>query len=274
MDNPPFDTLIQCRVLNVSTSGFYQWRSRPTPDKVEDYRILDALVRSFNNSLGTYGVKRLTDDLKDQGEIINHKRVARIKRENGLYPKQSKAYVTTTDSNHGKAVANNVLNRAFRVDQPNKVWVSDITYIPSRQGMLYLAVILDLYSRQVVSWQLADHMRSELIGEVIDIAVARRGVLPELFHSDRGSQYVSELVGGKLLGVTISMSRKGNCWDNAVAESFFGTLKSEHIDFEDYSNIEQARMSLFKYIEGFYNRRRKHSFLGYLSPDNFEKLAG
>lgn len=274
LDNPQFDTLTQCQVLNVSASGFYQWRSRPTLDNKEDQRILDALIDSLDNSFGTYGVKRLTDDLKDQGEVINHKRVARIKRENGLYPKQSRAYVTTTDSNHSKAVADNVLNRKFKVNRPNKVWVSDITYIPSKQGMLYLAVILDLYSRQVVGWQLADHMRAELIGEAIDIAVARRGILPELFHSDRGSQYVSELVEEKLLSVTISMSRKGNCWDNAVAESFFGTLKSEHVDFEDYDNIEQTRMSLFKYIEGFYNRRRKHSFLGYLSPDNFEKLAG
>ena len=265
--------MIQCRTLNVSPSGFYQWRSRPVPDKAEDKRILSALVESFDNSLGTYGVKRLTDDLKDQGEVINHKRVARIKRENGLYPKQSKAYVTTTDSNHCKPVADNVLDRAFTVDGPNKVWVSDITYIPCLQGMLYLAVILDLYSRKVIGWQLVGHMRAELIGDTIDVAVARRGTLPALFHSDRGSQYVSDLVEEKLLGVTISMSRKGNCWDNAVAESFFGTLKSEYVDFERYETLGQARISLFKYIEGFYNRRRKHSFLGYLSPDNFEKLA-
>ncbi len=129
---------------------------------------MDTLVESFDNSLGTYGVKRLTDDLQDQGEAINHKRVARIKRENGLYPKPSKVYVVTTDSNHGKPVAENVLNRAFRVDKPNKVWVSDITYISSLQGTLYLAVILDLHSRKVVGWQLADHMRADLIGDAID----------------------------------------------------------------------------------------------------------
>ena len=259
--------------MNVSSSGFYQWRSRPEPDLTEDQRILDTLINLFDDSLGTYGIKRLTNDLKDLGEDINHKRVARIKRENGLYPKQCKRFVATTDSGHGKPVANNTLNRQFIVESPNKVWVSDITYINYNKGTLYLAVIIDLYSRKVIGWQLADHMRATLVGDAIDIAVARRGTLPELFHSDQGSQYVSELVESKLSQVEISMSRKGNCWDNAVAESFFGTLKSELIDFEKYESIDQARLSLFNYIEGFYNRKRKHSTLNYMSPENFEKMA-
>ena len=264
---------IMFRVLQVSPSGFYQWRSRPVRDQSEDSRVLELLLDLFDESYGTYGTKRLTHDLNEQGETINHKRVARIKRQNGLYPKQHKQFVSTTDSGHGLPVAKNVLDRQFIVDKPNHAWVSDITYIPYQKGVLYLAVILDLFSRKVVGWQLADHMKASLVGDAIDIAVARRGTYPMLFHSDRGSQYVSELVEEKLGGVKISMSRKGNCWDNAVAESFFGTLKSELVNFEEYKNIDEARVSLFNYIEGFYNRKRKHSTLNYLSPENFEKIV-
>jgi putative transposase len=220
-----------------------------------------------------YGVPRLTQELKAQGETINHKRVARLKREHSIYPKQHKRFVVTTDSNHKQPIAQNTLNREFSVDKPNKVWVSDITYIPLATGYVYLAVVIDLYSRAVVGWQLASHMRAELVCEAVAIAKAQRGCLPELFHSDRGAQYVSEELENMLTGVTISMSRKGNCWDNAVAESFFGTLKTEHVNFEKYFNLREARTSLFQYIEGFYNRRRRHSHLGYRSPDNFERLA-
>lgn len=220
-----------------------------------------------------YGVPRLTQELKAQGETINHKRVARLKREHSIYPKQHKRFVVTTDSKHNQRIAQNALNRQFSVDEPNKVWVSDITYIPLATGYVYLAVVIDLYSRAVVGWQLANHMRAELVCEAVAMAKTRRGCLPELFHSDRGSQYVSEELENMLVGVTISMSRKGNCWDNAVAESFFGTLKTEHVNFEKYFNLREARTSLFQYIEGFYNRRRRHSHLGYRSPDNFERLA-
>lgn len=265
---------MQCRVLQVSSSGFYQWRSRPKPNKSDDKRILDSMLSFFEESDSTYGIKRLTDDLQESGEKINHKRVARIKRENGIYPKQCKPYVVTTDSSHGKPVAKNILDRKFQTSEPNAVWVSDITYIPYARGFLYLAAIIDLYSRKVVGWQLGDNMKASLVVDAIKAAVARRGTLPKLFHSDRGSQYVSEEVAHHLEGVTISMSRKGNCWDNAVAESFFGTLKSEHVDFEHYADEEEARMKLFRYIEIFYNRKRKHSFLGNRSPENFEIQAG
>jgi transposase InsO family protein len=260
--------------MGVSTSGFYHWRSKPKEIPTKDEKLLDKLISLFDESQGTYGVTRLTNDLRELGEVINHKRVARAKRENGLYPKQCRYFVVTTDSKHGKPVAKNHLNRQFKVSEPNTVWVSDITYIPYRHGMLYLSVVLDLHSRKVIGWQLANHMKAELVSETIERAIVRRGCLPKLFHSDRGSQYVSELVANKLQGVTISMSRKGNCWDNAVAESFFGTLKLEHINFENYVTMDQARASLFNYIEGFYNRTRKHSSLNYLSPNDFEKLAG
>ena len=260
--------------MNVSKSGFYDWRSRPESQrKKENERLLDKLKQCFTESHQTYGIRRLTEDLNDLGEPVNHKRVARLKHDNGIYPKQYKKFVVTTDSRHCKAIADNVLNRKFAVNRPNAVWVSDITYIATKAGWVYLVVIIDLYSRQVIGWQLADHMKAEMVCQAVEIARYNRGCLPELFHSDRGSQYVSEALEDILTDVKISMSRKGNCWDNAVAESFFGTLKTEHTNHEKYKNIKEARMSLFQYIEGFYNRKRRHSTLGYISPFQFEEQA-
>lgn len=273
-DHPEFDTALACAAMGVSKSGYYDWRDRPLSQrKQDDARLLVKLKDCFVQSERTYGVRRLTDDLQDTGEVVNHKRVARIKRENAIYPKQHKAYVVTTDSTHGKAVAKNVLDRQFTVDKPNEVWVSDITYIRTQAGWIYLAVIIDLYSRRVIGWQLAEHMRAELVCQALAQAKARRGCLPKLFHSDQGVQYVSEELEVMLKGVTVSMSRRGNCWDNAVAESFFGTLKREHVHHESYQNIHDARLSLFQYIEGFYNRRRRHSHLGNLAPELFEDKA-
>jgi transposase InsO family protein len=263
-----------CRVLSVSKSGFYDWRSRPESHRTkENKQLLEKLKKSFMDSHHTYGVRHLTEDLNNLGEPVNHKRVARLKQENSIYPKQHKAFVVTTDSTHGQGVADNLLARQFDVDKPNAVWVSDITYIATKVGWVYLAVIIDLYSRQVIGWQLAGHMKAELVCQAVEMARYTRGCLPELFHSDRGSQYVSEKLEDVLMGVTISMGRKGNCWDNAVAESFFGTLKTEHTNHERYKNIKEARMSLFQYIEGFYNRKRRHSTLGYVSPSQFEEQA-
>lgn len=266
---------LQCRVLGVSKSGYYDWRSRPeNPRQTDETRIVTHLKACFEASQRTYGVRRLTDDLNDAlDERVNHKRVARLKQKHGIYPKQHKAYVVTTDSGHGKPVADNQLDRQFRVSRPNAVWVSDITYIATDAGWVYLAVVIDLYSRMVIGWQLAEHMRAELVCQAVAMARARRGCLPELFHSDRGSQYVSEELEDVLEGVTISMSRKGNCWDNAVAESFFGTLKTEHVNHEVFDTIYDARLSLFQFIEGFYNRKRRHSYLGNVSPVRFEENA-
>ncbi|WMS89215.1 IS3 family transposase [Pleionea litopenaei] len=273
-EHPEFNVYLQCRALGVSYSGYYDWRSRPpSARQIEDERLLGKLVECFNDNEQTYGVPRLTKELKESGEPVNHKRVARLKRENNIYPKQFKAFVVTTDSSHGKPVANNLLNREFKVEEANQVWVSDITYIPTSTGWIYLAVIIDLYSRAVIGWQLAEHMKAELVCDAVKMAQARRGCLPKLFHSDRGCQYVSEELESLLVGVTISMSRKGNCWDNAVAESFFGTLKTEHVNFENYFNLREARMSLFRYIEGFYNRKRRHSHLDYKAPMIFEESA-
>jgi len=257
--------------LGVSKSGFYDWRSRSECERQkQDDRLVEKLKIHFHQSQRTYGVRRLTDDLIESGEIVNHKRVARLKRKHGIYPKQHKSFVVTTDSSHGKAIAENVLDRQFAVDTPNKAWVSDITYIWTKAGWVYLAVVLDLYSRMVVGWQLAEHMRAELVCQALEQGKARRGCLPVLFHSDRGSQYVSDEIETQLEGVTKSMSRKGNCWDNAVAESFFGTLKTEHVNHETFNDIHEARTSLFQFIESFYNQRRRHSYLGNISPARFE----
>lgn len=186
--------------------------------KQDDQRLLELLKDCFYESRCTYGVRRLTDDLTELGEVVNHKRVARLKRENTIYPKQYKAFVVTTDSKHGKAVADNVLNRQFTVSKPNEVWVSDITYIATQVGWVYLAVVLDLYSRRVVGWQLAEHLRAELVTEAVAMAKAQRGCLPKLFHSDQGSQYVSDKMETELKDVTLSMSRKGNCWESLPHE--------------------------------------------------------
>lgn len=271
-----FDICRQCAALEVSKSGYYAWQRRSLSRREQENQNVVALIcKSLDESDYSYGVRRITDDLRDWDCAVNHKRVARLKRVNGLYPKQAKPFVVTTDSDHGRPVAANVLNRQFAVNRPNAVWVSDITFIPSAVGWLYLAVVLDLYSRRVIGWALADHMRADLVETAIRLAYAQRRCWPELFHSDQGIQYASDQIVDLLsqAGVQLSMSRKGNCWDNAVAESFFGTLKTEHVDYQCYNSLQEAQQSLFRYIEGFYNRRRKHSYLDYKSPEAFEKAS-
>jgi len=265
---------LQCKILGVSKSGYYDWRSRPESKRDRRNKaLLEKLKQSFDNSHKTYGVIRLTEDLNASGENVNHKRIARLKRKHSIYPVQYKRYVVTTDSDHLMPIADNLLNREFTNREHNEVWVSDITYIPTEAGWAYLAVVIDLYSRMVIGWQLASHMRADLVCDAIRMSEIRRGSLPKMFHSDRGTQYASEDVANSLPGVTVSMSRRGNCWDNAVAESFFGSLKTELVDHAKYKNIGDTRQSLFQYIEGFYNQRRRHSFLGYVSPATFERNA-
>jgi len=258
--------------MGVSRSGYYDWRSRPVSAREQkNQQIVKKLTQCFEDSQRTYGVIRLTKDLNALGEEVNHKRVARLKRLHRIFPKQHKAYVATTDSTHGQAVARNVLSRQFKTEEENQIWTSDITYLPMKSGWVYLAVILDLFSRKIIGWHIATHLRAELVVQALDVAKARRSCLPKLFHSDQGVQYISDDVAKELPGVTISMSRKGNCWDNALAESFFGTLKHELVNFERYETIYDARRSVFQYIEGFYNRTRRQSHLDYLSPQQFEE---
>lgn len=271
--HPEFDTAIACGVMEVSLSGYYSWQSRPMSKRdIENQKLLTLLQESFRQSHKTYGIIRLQKDLDRQGFHVNHKRIERIKRENNIYPRQFKKFVTTTDSNHDSPVAKNELNRKFDEANKDQVWVSDITYIATKAGWVYLAVIIDLYARKVVGWDVDNHMRASLVCNAVKNAIETRRCLPQMFHSDRGVQYVSEELE-KVLDrkkVIISMSRKGNCWDNAVSESFFGTLKQELVHHEKYENLNDARMSLFKYIEAFYNSKRLHSKLGFKSPNEYE----
>ncbi len=263
-----------CAVLGVSSSGYYDWIDRPESSRSRSNRSLITKIRCFHQaSRRTYGSPRIHRDLQDTGVTVGVNRVARLMKQEGIQAKMAKRFVVTTDSKHTMKAAPDRLQRRFRTEAPNRAWVSDTTFIATRQGWLYLAVVLDLFSRQVIGWAMGDKNDRELVSNALTMAVWRRGMVRDVIvHSDQGSTYAS---GGyqKLLQeyeLSCSMSRKGECLDNAVAESFFGTLKAELVDDEDYRTKDEAKASLFHYIETFYNRRRRHSFLGYLSPAEFE----
>ena len=223
----------------------------------------------------TYGSPRVHEDLQEQGIRCGRKRVARLMRENGIRAKQARRFKATTDSDHNDPVAPNLLDREFHVDVPDRVWVADLTYIWTREGWLYLAVILDLFSRRVVGWSMSKRITSQLTLEALSVALWTRKPSPGLLHhSDRGSQYTCGDYRDVLdeHGVLCSMSRKGDCWDNAVAESFFKTLKVERVNDRDYWTREEAQTDIIDYIERFYNRKRRHSYLGYVSPVEYELL--
>ena len=266
-----------CKVLSVSSSGYYDWIDRPESERSKSNRALTAKIRCFHQaSKKTYGSPRIHRDLQEMGEAISVNRVARLMKQAGVQSKMAKRFVITTDSKHTMQPAPDQLKRKFYTDSPNKAWVSDTTFIATRQGWLYLAVILDLYSRQVIGWAMGDRNDRKLVSTALTMAVWRRGMVKQvIIHSDQGSTYASgeyqQLLNQHHL--ICSMSRKGECLDNAVAESFFGTLKAELVDDADYKTKDEARVSLFHYIEAFYNRRRRHSFLGYISPVEFEAMS-
>lgn len=260
----------------MSRSGYYCWRNRGKSSRQQEYERLIPLVKeSHRQSRGTYGARRIADDLVAQGESCGRTKAATLMDLAGVQAKQNKKFKVTTDSKHNLPVAPNLLDRQFEVKEPDSVYVSDITYIWTAEGWLYLAVILDLFSRRVVGWSLQKRMTKKLVMDALLMAIWRRRPAPGLiFHSDRGSQYCSLdfkrlLKRHKMLS---SMSRKGDCWDNAVAESFFGTLKTEQIFFTDYRSRETARRDIVDYIEMFYNSKRRHSYLGNLSPKQYEEM--
>lgn len=263
-----------CEVLGVSPSAYYEWVHEQEAEHARRDADLAGRVRAlFVQFKGRYGCPRIHAELAKEGERVSRKRVARLMRESGLRAKSARKYKATTDSNHALPVAPNLLGQRFNVDAPNKAWVSDITYLWTRQGWLYLCVIIDLYSRKVVGWSLRERMTAELVCEALDAAVKARRPPPGLvFHSDRGSQYASRLFRRRLWRYRMrqSMSAKGNCWDNAVAESFFATLKKELVRDHAFPSRDAARSDVFEYIEVFYNRRRAHSLLGYETPTSFE----
>jgi len=264
-----------CEVLKASRSGYYAWSRRPpSPAAVRRDRLVAEIRRAHGESRDTYGSPRVYRALKARGVPCCENTVAKLMKAQGVRPKARRPFaVKTTDSRHDRPVAPNTLNREFYPDRPDAVWTADITYVPTAEGWLYLAVVLDLFSRRVVGWATADHLRSELACDALRMALThRRPGEGLLHHSDRGAQYASEeyqrLLAGH--GVEPSMSRTGNCWDNAVTESFFSTAKRELTHHESYATREEARRSLFEYIEVFYNRQRLHSTLGYRSPAAYE----
>jgi putative transposase len=272
-----FPVRLMCRVLDVSSSGFYDWLERPeSPRAVENRAVVAKIQAIHGDSRRTYGSPRVHASLQDAGYRIGRNRVARLMRDNAIRARTKRKFRVTTDSRHDHPVAPNRLDRQFEVAAPNTVWVADISYIPTREGWLYLAVVLDLFSRQVVGWAMDQQMPQELTLAALDMAIQRRRPLPGcMHHSDRGSQYAAGDYRKQLAkyGMVCSMSRKGNCWDNAPMESFFHSLKTEQVHHCDYQTRDEARRDIFEYIEVFYNRQRRHSTLGYLSPAQFELAA-
>lgn len=266
-----------CRVLSVSRSGYNAWLHRgKSCREIEDDRLLDKIKEIFKASRKAYGSRRVHKQLAADGEICSRRRVARLMRKNGIKPERKRRFVQTTDSKHNFPVAENLLGRDFSACEPDKAWASDITYIPTDEGWLYLAGVLDLYNREAVGWSMSERIDRHLVIDALDMAISRRKPDPGLIaHSDRGSQYASFDYQKELErhGLICSMSGKGDPWDNAVMESFFGTLKTELIHHRRYKTRDEARRDIFEYIEIFYNRVRLHSALGYLSPTQFAAKA-
>jgi len=266
-----------CRVLGVKRSSYYVWKKRGLSQRDRrDLELLEKVRQSYRLSSGRYGSPNIHEDLQQWGYCCGRKRVARLMRENGIRSKIVKRFRVTTDSEHTLPIADNLLQRDFTARRQNLVWVSDITYVWTHRGWMYLCVILDLWDRKVVGWSMGKRLIAELAIRALDKAVMlRQPVKGLLFHSDRGVQFASEGFRDQLHqhGMVQSMSRKGDCWDNAVAESFFAILKRELVYHKNYRTREEARLSIFQYIEGWYNRRRRHSTLGRKSPLEFASAA-
>ncbi len=265
---------VMCRVLGVSPSGFYAWRTRPPNQWTQRREQLgQEIMVIFEESHGTYGSPRVHAELVARGVICCQKTVAKIMRRAGLQATIRRKFQLTTDSNHTLPVAENLLDRRFSPSRPNQAWVSDIMGIPTREGWLYLVAVLDLFSRRAVGWSLGNQRTSELVVAALQMALTARRPQPGLLHhSDRGSQYACHDFQNVLTkhGIVCSMSRKGNCWDNAVMESFFGTLKQELLQQRRFTTRDEAEQAIVEYISNFYNQHRRHSTLDYLTPADFE----
>lgn len=270
---------VQCAVLQVARSGYYAWRKRPLSPRAQRQANLTDRIQAIHaqKHQDVYGAPRIHKELVAQGHACNRKTVAKCMKAAGIQAKTVKKFrVLTTDSNHSHPVAQNIVDRNFTPARRNQTWTADITYIPTEEGWLYLAAVEDLFSRKIVGWSMSDRIDSRLVVDALEMAIHRE--LPGeglVAHSDRGVQYASEHYQNLLRrhDVTCSMSRKANCWDNAPMESFFATLKKELVHRHQYPTRDEARRSLFDYIEIFYNRVRRHSALGYLSPAQFEQAA-
>lgn len=273
-----FPVGLLCQVLGVGKSGFYAWLKRPeSPRSRDNRRLLSEIQAVHQRSRHTYGSPRIHADLQANGQSCGKHRVAQLMRRHGIISRHRRKFRRTTDSHHQHPVADNTLQRQFTVSHPNRWWVSDITYIPTREGWLYLAVTLDLYHRKVIGWAMDRWITQQLVIDALTMAMTNSKPGQGLcHHSDQGVQYAGHAFQAvlKAAGIQCSMSRRGNCWDNAVAESFFHTLKVELTHARHYQTRQEARADIFEYIEVFYNRQRRHSVLGYRTVVEFEKLAG
>jgi transposase InsO family protein len=266
-----------CKMLDVSASGYYAWRQRPEGAReAANHNLVTEIRRVHGDSKGRYGSPRVHATLRAEGRRIGRNRVAKLMRRHGICARQRRRFCLTTDSRHDLPVAPNLLGRRFTASAPDRVWLADITYIPTAEGWLYLAVVLDMFSRRVVGWAMDERITQELALNALRMAIATRRPAPSLLHhSDRGSQYAAHAYRRLLAnhGMRCSMSRKADCWDNAPMESFFSSLKTELDDASSYQTRQAARSELFQFIEGFYNRHRLHSAIGYMTPMQKDQLA-
>ena len=266
-----------CRVLDVSSSGYYAWRKRPASARARaDGQLLRQIRTIHEASRGTYGVPRIHAELQANGVAVGRKRVARLMRAAGIAGVSRRRFVVTTVRDREARPAPDLVQRAFAAAGPNRLWVADITYIPTLAGFLFLAIVLDVFSRKVVGWAMATHLRTELVLEALEMALARRRPKDVVHHSDQGTQYTSIAFGlrCRAAGVRPSMGSVGDAFDNAMAESFFATLECELLDREHFRTPAEAVPVVFEWIEGWYNSHRRHSALGYLSPNDFERKHG
>jgi putative transposase len=265
-----------CQALEVSRSGYYDWLTRsPSAHAHQDQMLSERIRVHFEANRRVYGTRRLKACLADEGEYVSRRRIGRLMAQQDLQVKTRRKFKVTTDSHHGQAVAPHVLERQFDVNEPDTVYVGDMTYIWTAQGWLYLAVVIDLFSRAVVGWSMSPWLKAELVTNALQMALDRRQPKAGLLmHTDRGSQYVADRYLRLMhrYGIEASMSRTGNCWDNAVAESFFHTLKTECVYLEWFETREQAQTVIFDYVEVFYNRQRRHSTNGNLAPMVYERI--
>ncbi|BDI29366.1 transposase [Capsulimonas corticalis] len=274
-----FSVQMLCRAMELKSGSYYAWRSqkrsaRRLEEQAQEQALVVQIQKEHGQSRDTYGSPRIYLELREQGVACGRHRVARLMHSHQIVGKKRRRFQVTTQSDHALPVASNVLDRQFTVSAPHQRWVGDITYLWTREGWLYLAVVLDLFSRRVVGWSMQATMEAGLVCDALEMAI-QRCCPPEglLYHSDRGGQYASLIYQDKLRrhGMVASMSRKGNCWDNAVAESFFSTLKMELLPEQVFRTRAEAKASVFEYIEVWYNRKRRHSTLGYISPAQFEQ---
>lgn len=265
-----------CRVLGVSTSGYYAWLRRSLSARAREDEVLRKRIATIHaSSRGTYGAPRILAELRTQGFQVGRKRVARLMREAGLRGMSRRKWVTTTERDATASAAADLVQREFSASGPNRLWVADITYVPTWEGFLYLAVILDVWSRRIVGWAMAAHLRTELVLEALEMALRQRCPDEVIHHSDHGCQYTSIAFGKccQEAGVKPSMGSVGDCFDNAMCESFFATLECELIDRQSFRTRVEARREVFEFIEGWYNTHRRHSALGYNSPAEYERRA-